>query len=283
MIKWSISASLLAQIFDEMDTNLGGKLMTTEDLWRVGLTGSNSIFLAFVLIACYIFINKRIALNVFYLLLFGITLNIYLKEIWQVPLNPGVNSNTYAFPSGHMNSATLVYLSLCLHLRRTWMYLFAIMMLSTAAISIEHFHYHTWPDLLGGFCIGGIIAISYWYISKHLKLQPSQYGVIFLCAQVGILSLLLPFIPRFFWAWHFVFLNLGVNLGLFLFDKPSKLGNSSIIMLSIIFCASVMRHWNADLAIHVILQDGTVYFLCGTFFAFIAPFLEHCRNIMHRK
>ncbi|MBS0236438.1 MAG: hypothetical protein JSS50_03760 [Proteobacteria bacterium] len=254
-------------------------------LWNATLIASNPMFLQIMLILCYAFYSKRIALNTFYLLLLSMAINAYLKERWQIPLYPGTGESKYAFPSGHMQAATLVYLSFCLYIKRWWMWLLGTVMTVTAALAIQHAGYHNWLELWAGFCLAGINAITFWYIDKFLVLRPYQYGVLFCIAQFVITVAYVPYAPRLLFLWDILCLNLGVTMGFLLFNRASHLDNTVrvLLMLFIIACGAVISHSAEKLAVSGPFESASQHFMFGTFFAFAAPFIERRGRVIRMR
>ena len=63
-----------------------------------------------ILILGYIWINKRVFMHGIFIVLFGMMLNSALKMTLQVPLPPALGIvEGYAFPSGHMQVAVVLY------------------------------------------------------------------------------------------------------------------------------------------------------------------------------
>lgn len=88
-----------------------------------------------------------------------------LKSIFKIPLI--CDPTRYGFPSGHTQFATVFYGWICYrlnlhasrHLKVTYVAL-TLTVLTCAVISIVHYGYHEWLDIIGGLASGGILLFS---------------------------------------------------------------------------------------------------------------------------
>jgi hypothetical protein len=67
----------------------------------------------------------------------------------------------FGFPSGHAQHAALVWSVLAAHFRKRWFTLFAASMAFLIGFSRVHLGVHFPTDVLGGWLLGGILAIAY--------------------------------------------------------------------------------------------------------------------------
>ena len=76
---------------------------------KILLMSCNEIVLVPVIIGGFLAIDRKIFGHATILLMFIMILNSFLKYIFQVPLAAHLNTEGYAFPSGHMSSAITFY------------------------------------------------------------------------------------------------------------------------------------------------------------------------------
>jgi undecaprenyl-diphosphatase len=117
-------------------------------------------------IACYIlmgfiFINRTLFYHATCILCISIIFNVALKCTFQIPLLPTVHHPGFAFPSGHMQLATVFYGWLGLHTRHHKLHLLIITLLSGIGFGLVYLGYHTWFDVLGAVFFAGLIIGLY--------------------------------------------------------------------------------------------------------------------------
>ena len=95
----------------------------------------------------YLTYKKPVFSRALFLLLFTMILNPFLKDIFQVPLNPDLHKVGYAFPSGHMQATAVLWLWLAYELKKPLFTILAGIILCAVAFSLHHFGYHTLEDI----------------------------------------------------------------------------------------------------------------------------------------
>ena len=98
------------------------------------------------------------------LILLGISLqlNIVLKEFFQIPLDPALKlTHTYGFPSGHMQSSSVIWGALAFWYGRPLITIGILAMLLLNGIAVHQLGFHTLLDILGGY----YVALVLLYIS----------------------------------------------------------------------------------------------------------------------
>lgn len=107
------------------------------------------------------------------LMLLCILLNVALKVSFQVPLAPFLHKKGFAFPSGHMQLVTVFYLWLAYKVKTTWFSLMIVALLIGIGLSLIHFGYHTYYDVIAALFVALLLLGLYYLVfSKWPKLLP---------------------------------------------------------------------------------------------------------------
>ncbi|MCH9755766.1 MAG: phosphatase PAP2 family protein [Gammaproteobacteria bacterium] len=120
-----------------------------------------------------IFGNRTLFYHTLCIVSLSIILNVTLKVTFQIPLSPTLHKAGFAFPSGHMQLAVVLYGWIALHLKHRTLQALIIGLLTGIAFGIVHFGYHTWFDILGGVFFAGLILGLY----QALLLQKVRYFI----------------------------------------------------------------------------------------------------------
>jgi undecaprenyl-diphosphatase len=123
------------------------------------------------------------------LLLFSITLNVALKGTFQIPLARELGIPGYAFPSGHMQIATIFYASLIFYGNARLLKndpeslllplnITLVLLLSGIGWSLIHCGYHTVFDVAGAAITALLLIIGYRFLLNHC---PNYSAWILLC------------------------------------------------------------------------------------------------------
>ncbi|HBB53247.1 MAG TPA: hypothetical protein DCZ80_05050 [Legionellales bacterium] len=135
-------------------------------------------------------------------------INANLKLLFQVPLMAHLG-NGFAFPSGHLQIATVFYGSLCaLHLLDKKVYGF---LLTAIAWAIFYQNYHAPLELLGGF-ISGMIVICLFFYTPLLEHKLILFIISTLL--IGNIWLHQYFFSHFIMPYSILTLMLSINLRL---------------------------------------------------------------------
>jgi membrane-associated phospholipid phosphatase len=129
-----------------------------EHLKSLGLLLMKPEILFFFLLLGYLFIDGKIFKRTIILLLFAAVFNAFLKSLWNVPLNPALGLEGWAYPSGHTQFSVVMWLSLLLQLRKKWVSMAKWLILPLGLIYMVDEGYHDWPDVFGGICSAIIIV-----------------------------------------------------------------------------------------------------------------------------
>jgi len=108
--------------------------------------------------------DKDKAVKLLFILMPSLLLNFWLKEIFQTVRPLGValiEQGGFAFPSGHAQGSTTLWLMLALLIRKKWINILAVIMIILVSLSRLYLGVH-WPiDILGGILIALVLVLVY--------------------------------------------------------------------------------------------------------------------------
>jgi membrane-associated phospholipid phosphatase len=136
-------------------------------LQALTLTGDFEFYLA-VMPILYWCVDKRFAKHLVYLVLISYVINAGLKHTLRTPrpfwLDPEVglaDASSYGVPSGHTQTATVVYLYIAGWFRKSWVWVLAMVMVFLMALSRVYLGVHALLDVAIGFLIGVVLLGTY--------------------------------------------------------------------------------------------------------------------------
>ena len=117
--------------------------------------------------------DKEKAVKLLFILLPSLLLNFWLKEIFQAARPLGValiEQGGFAFPSGHAQGSTTLWLMLALLMRKKWINYLAVIMIILVSLSRLYLGVH-WPvDIFGGILIAlGLVLLYDKYLYDNFK------------------------------------------------------------------------------------------------------------------
>lgn len=111
--------------------------------------------------------DKRLGVETALLLITSSYLNLYLKEWFKVPRPPkdqwapGVDVESYSFPSGHAQSAATFWTYLSVRLRKNWVIVTGLVLTVLICYSRIFLGVHRWNDIFVGLGLGVVIALAF--------------------------------------------------------------------------------------------------------------------------
>lgn len=117
----------------------------------------------------YIWLNREVFSDGICLILVSIILNYALKVTFKIPLNPDLNLQGYAFPSGHMQSPLVFYGWLAYKFRKAIISLLVSFILFAIGWSLIHMGYHNIMDVIGAIIVGIIWILLYGFVIAKSK------------------------------------------------------------------------------------------------------------------
>lgn len=109
--------------------------------------------------------------NASLLVLFTMIFNAFLKSLFLIPLNPVLGLKGFAFPSGHMNVAVVLYGWLLLKYPQRICRLIFLLIILSIGFALIHQGYHNFRDVLGAIGFGIITLCAF---LKTIKTRPIQ-------------------------------------------------------------------------------------------------------------
>lgn len=158
------------------------------------------------------------------LLLFTIIYNYWLKSIWQVPLPEELHKEGWAFPSGHMHSAFVLWGWFLMHCRHTFTRIVVGSMLLLLAFGLVYRGFHFPLDVFAAMGFG-IITLSLYSIFLKLKFfhdSPEKLSGLLTIGSTVLLVACIPIAHQGIWLWQVQGALLGLSSGLFIFQPFFK-------------------------------------------------------------
>ena len=188
--------------------------------------------------------DKDKAVKLLFILMPSLLLNFYLKEIFQTARPLGValiEQGGFAFPSGHAQGSTTLWLMLALLIRKKWINYLAVTMIILVSLSRLYLGVHYPMDILGGLLIGVALVLLYdKYIFDNLKAYSSAKTAMFKTAILTIIILFFTIIYPADDAITILAVLWGFSMILIYFDvMKSKLRQGILWKLIILFVGIV--------------------------------------------
>lgn len=174
----------------------------------------------------YIFHDREKWTRTIYIMLLATIVVAYLKSIWQVPLQPWVKSDSWAFPSGHMFVVTSFYLWISKEMNKRWITNLSYIILLGVGLSLIQQKYHITQDVIGAF---GFALIFLYLYNIIVSLKPfaknPDYLVLILLPLSLIIMFCMPIIPPH--VFHAVYGIVGFGLFAILHSLICKISKNS--------------------------------------------------------
>lgn len=231
--------------------------------------------------------DKDKAVKLLFILLPSLLLNFWLKEIFQTARPLGValiEQGGFAFPSGHAQGSTTLWLMLALLIRQKWMNIFAVIMIILVSLSRLYLGVHYPVDIFGGLLIGVLLVLIYdKYLYDNLKEFLSAKTAMFKTAVLTIIILFFTILYPADDAITILAVLWGFSMILIFFDVLKSTLPQGIlwkILILIVGIVSVLLIWKGLKAIlpPMELTRFLRYALLGAWIA-ILPFIIKQRKI----
>lgn len=183
----------------------------------ISAMGEEEFFLI-VLPAIYWSVNKQLGRQLGYFFLLSALINNMFKNILRGPrpfwLEPNLQLNDvegYGMPGGHVQNATVVFMLVAAHLRRTWAWIIVLLYILLMAVSRVYLGVHFIHDNILGFMTGLVILGLFvvWQVRFYDRFNRQILGrrlllillvpLILAAAYVGALLLIGPPEPDARW------------------------------------------------------------------------------------
>ncbi len=163
----------------------------------------NTYFIATVILFGFFYLNSQYFVRAAILMFLSMVVNAYLKQYYQIPLNPAIFKTGWAYPSGHTSSNIVFWGALALQYRKKILYFVIPAFLSIGFIAMVYVGYHDWADIFGGICLGLIIVVlSRYSISYRAKVPTHILGLSLLAVCLVLLIVIIPDgLDKYNWLW----------------------------------------------------------------------------------
>lgn len=180
------------------------------------------IFYLTFIVLIWVGYNYKLGIKIFFILMLSFFANDLLKAIFMLPrpyiIDPQltiIKLSNYGFPSGAAQSAVLIPLILISYFKgKKWPKIVGVNFFFWISLSRMYLGVHFLSDLIGGWIVGSILFLIYYYIFPifEKKMQTQKHPAFaFWIYQLALLPLLL--VPK---TGYIVFSLLGIFLGLYL-------------------------------------------------------------------
>jgi membrane-associated phospholipid phosphatase len=110
--------------------------------------------------------------------------NTGLKDLFAHPrpfeLDPAVklhNAEGYGLPSGHSQSAVVVWGTIAVGFRKTWLWIVGILLMVLIGFSRVYLGVHFPTDVLGGWAVGAVFMVGYLALQPYVETWLRQTGL----------------------------------------------------------------------------------------------------------
>ena len=133
----------------------------------VSLAFTSESVVIFFLLAFSLHYGRLFFFQTVSFVLFAVINNMVLKTLFTIPLEPYLHHAGYAFPSGHMQFATVFYTWLALYSVSWLSRVFLALLLIGIGFGLVHYGYHSIDDVLAGLTVGLVLVMLYRYALHH--------------------------------------------------------------------------------------------------------------------
>ena len=194
-----------------------------------------TIILPFVILG-YIWLDRKIFYHAICLVLISMLWNHALKVTFRVPMAHSVGKAGFAFPSGHMQLATVIYGWLFTKASSNVIKAILIGILIGIAYSLVHMGYHNYFDIIGALIFAALLLLVYSLFSKqNVKLQ--SVIVIVLASMLMIYSEFMHGIAAHLWMAYYGLIGIIISEQLFASKISTKTVPAKIIATVLCFAA----------------------------------------------
>lgn len=218
-------------------------------LEKIGLALSNPSTYIIVSFLGIFFLKEERYVKALFLVVFTMFYNIWLKNLFQMPLPPDLGLKGFAFPSGHMHSAVVFWGWLALEYRKKWLYGATFLLYTWIAFGLIHHKYHYFIDIIGALGFGALTLGLYYAINK-ISLFRKNIGLLGLAIGILLIGfmLLLPNITEKLYLWKAFGVLVGFTGVLIVWSQPKgyealsrgRQGVVAVFSLGICFLVSLL-------------------------------------------
>lgn len=178
-------------------------------------------FVMLLIIIVWYLIDRKIGIKMFYILLFSVVMNGFIKTLLEWPrpcqIEPSTTVwtcyTTFGFPSGAAQSAMIYLGVLLIECKKKIYWLWGALFAFLLCFSRIYLGLHFFTDILAGLGLGAILVLIYWKIFPLLERKWKHVIILFP-------FLILPFTVHA--TLIFFYISIGAGIGLLLPVKKEK-------------------------------------------------------------
>jgi membrane-associated phospholipid phosphatase len=195
-----------------------------EAFYNIVLFFNNFHFWGPFLVLGVSYIDRRAFSGVCLVVFVSSFINMYLKSLWQIPLDPILGKDGWAFPSGHAQFNFVLWTTLAWQMRKKWVYCCGIAVNVLGSFAMVHFHYHNWIDIAAGMGFGALVTVSFaaWYYFTEHANKNFEFGVLGICACIILYLMMPPVAQQKKWLFMYFGVHLAATLHAWILQKKGE-------------------------------------------------------------
>lgn len=135
--------------------------MLSDHLANFFLSFSHMTLIIPIVLLGFIRGDRKLFYHAACIMLFSILVNYALKITFHIPLSPTLGKTGFAFPSGHMQVASVLYGWIAYKKQNLLLYLLMSILLCGIAFGLAHLGYHNYYDITGAVLVAVILIALY--------------------------------------------------------------------------------------------------------------------------
>ncbi|CAG7597268.1 MAG: hypothetical protein AB8V23_04945 [Candidatus Midichloria sp.] len=215
------------------------------------------------------------------------SLNAFLKELWQVPLDPSLGKVWWGFPRGHIQNAAIFYLELALYARKLWVFIISTIILYGISEAFIYYKFHDTLEIVAAISIAlillTIINLVYEF-NKSAEVLTLIYGIVTVILSSWIFFFnLTKELTHYSWLFITLAMSLAIAITTNLFSyydlhfKDLILNKKLDILVGLSFCvvaAFIMQAFKLKLPPHTPILYFFTSFILFFSITYLVPVLR---------
>lgn len=199
----------------------------TDNIANIFLTFGHDTIIVPLVILGYIWFDRRIFYSAICLVLLNMIFNAALKVTFKVPLDPSLNKDWFAFPSGHMQNVVVLYCWLMAKIRKSFINIIGLIILTGEAWGLVHFGYHNYYDIVGAIIFGSILLLVYQKFLYVKVKEPKLSLIMLLCSIIMMVYIAYVYYIRYH-LWMIFYSFVGIIISEVIFSKLDYLNQEHL-------------------------------------------------------